>query len=576
MNTKLSDIEILESRIAPSVFIVTTLADSGAGSLRDALAEADAHAGLDTIRFHLPAPPLHGANLIKLTGGALQSTGNVTITGPGASRLILDGNDASSVLRITDTDATTDAPTSISGLAFLHGNASTGGGIFSAESLTLKGVVISGNTASNVGGGLEVLGDLTAGAAPIKASITTSKITGNSTDGFGGGIALLNLSSITISKTQVTGNRAPNLGAGGVYAGISTTGGSLAITGCVISGNTGNTAGGLLLQNKNLNPTSKITISSTKVTGNTSLSTVEGGGGIYLGKGHAVISGSTIRNNTAVFNGGGIEAKGFASLTIFKSTISGNQTTTDVPYMGNYDVGGGGLCIKGTGASVAPVKIAGTRFIENSSKQDGGGVFAREGIALNISGATFSGNHAAGSGGGVFASGTGAGKVDLTVTGGTFVENVGGAGGGIAATGSGVISISAAKVTGNVGGFGGGIFVDSTGSVVIKNSVVSGNIGGIGGGLGIAGTADFKIIGGAIKDNSARGSGGGIETYGSTGSITGVIISGNTAAIGGGIFNSGNGTADIGVLTVQIAKVIANIAPDDPNVSGPADKFIFV
>src|SRR5207249_3525000 len=100
-------------------------AEAGKVTLRDALLMADNQAGLDTIVFKLPAPPLHGANIIKLTGGALQSKGSVAIIGPGASRLILDGDDASSVLRITDTDATTDSPSSISGLAFVNGSAST-------------------------------------------------------------------------------------------------------------------------------------------------------------------------------------------------------------------------------------------------------------------------------------------------------------------------------------------------------------------------------------------------------------------------------------------------------------------
>ena len=48
---------------------------------------------------------------------------------------------------------------------------------------------------------------------------------------------------------------------------------------------------------------------------------------MFVAAGNTVITGSTIRNNTAVYNGGGIEAKAFTSLTISKCTISGNQTT---------------------------------------------------------------------------------------------------------------------------------------------------------------------------------------------------------------------------------------------------------
>src|SRR5262249_41373982 len=44
-------LEALEDRTTPSTFTVTTLADSGAGSLRQAVLDANAHPGADTIRF---------------------------------------------------------------------------------------------------------------------------------------------------------------------------------------------------------------------------------------------------------------------------------------------------------------------------------------------------------------------------------------------------------------------------------------------------------------------------------------------------------------------------------------------
>src|SRR5262249_41692755 len=122
MNFTKPRVEALESRVAPATFTVTSLADSGAGSLRDALAKADNRLGPDTIKFKLPAPPPHGENVILLTSGVLTSNGNVTIAGPGAGRLIVDGNNASRVFLITDGVVTTDSPTTISGIAIVHGN----------------------------------------------------------------------------------------------------------------------------------------------------------------------------------------------------------------------------------------------------------------------------------------------------------------------------------------------------------------------------------------------------------------------------------------------------------------------
>ena len=581
MKTKAFRIELLEARIAPATFVVTSLLDpieQDKVTLREALAMADAAEGPDIIVFDLPAPPLHGANIIKLTTGQLTSEGSVTIKGPGASKLIIDGNGTSRIFLLDDANPATDSPVTIKGLSIVHGLAPAGGGIFSRESLTLKKSIVSGNVASmSAAGGILVSGDASAGAAPIDVRISNSVITGNSATGFGGGLDLVNLHSISINKTRVTGNSTTDGSGGGIYASLTSAGTGMTITDCVISGNQASLGGGLFLESANNNPASKITISRTKITGNTSTNEGEGGGGIYLAGGHALITGSMIRANAAVFNGGGIEAKGFASLKISRSTVSGNQTTTDVPYMGNYDVGGGGLSVRGNGSGVAPVTITDSHFTDNSSKQNGGGVFARNGIDLRISGSIFSGNRANVSGGGVDASGTGAGKVDLTVIGGVFSENVASGGGGISAGESGVISITGAKVTGNIGSAGGGMALRSSAQMTLKNTVVTGNVGGIGGGLFIFATPDFEIIGGSIKRNSASYAGGGIETYGATGSIRGVTISGNTARLfGGGIFNSGNGAANVGTLTIQIAKVIANIAPTDPNVSGPADRFIFV
>src|SRR5438874_13603835 len=105
MKTIASTIELLEARIAPAVFTVTSLADPtepGKVTLRDALAMADAHAGPDTIVFHLPAPPAHEENVIVLGGTELNRLGNVTIKGPGAGKLMHDGHHISRAFALED------------------------------------------------------------------------------------------------------------------------------------------------------------------------------------------------------------------------------------------------------------------------------------------------------------------------------------------------------------------------------------------------------------------------------------------------------------------------------------------
>src|SRR5712664_313609 len=67
-------LDILEDRTVPSTFTVTNLNDGGAGSLRQAVLDANAHGGADQIAF---ATGLRGT--ITLTTGQLSITDSVTI-----------------------------------------------------------------------------------------------------------------------------------------------------------------------------------------------------------------------------------------------------------------------------------------------------------------------------------------------------------------------------------------------------------------------------------------------------------------------------------------------------------------
>jgi hypothetical protein len=71
-------LELLESRLTPSTFTVATLNDAEAGSLRQAILDANSNPGADVIDFST-------AGIIQLTSGALPAiTGPVTIDGTSA------------------------------------------------------------------------------------------------------------------------------------------------------------------------------------------------------------------------------------------------------------------------------------------------------------------------------------------------------------------------------------------------------------------------------------------------------------------------------------------------------------
>jgi hypothetical protein len=141
-------------------FIVSSLADAGVGSLRDAVGQANATPESDTITFTV-------AGTIVLTTGAIQITAPITITGPGAANLTIDGNANNRVFTIAEVaPAVCPAPStpsdylvSISGLTLrnAHRNTdNTGGAIFSLHSLALDGMVIRDN-AAKAGAGLSFL-----------------------------------------------------------------------------------------------------------------------------------------------------------------------------------------------------------------------------------------------------------------------------------------------------------------------------------------------------------------------------------------------------------------------------------
>src|SRR6266496_784561 len=138
---------------------VTSTADSGMGSLRQAL--ADANDG-DTINFDAAV-----SGTITLTSGELLVNDSITISGPDADLLAVNGNAASRVFHISSGKTVT-----ISGLTITNGSASggtypnnSGGGIFNDHAaLTVNNCALSGNSTSNKGGGILNWGALSGNA----------------------------------------------------------------------------------------------------------------------------------------------------------------------------------------------------------------------------------------------------------------------------------------------------------------------------------------------------------------------------------------------------------------------------
>jgi hypothetical protein len=540
-------IEPLEDRIAPATLIVTSIADNGPGTLRAALATADATPStVDTIIFKLPAV-MSGPSKILLTTGEFKSLGNVNIVGPGASKLTIDAQQNSRVFDFDDGVATKDSPVSISGMTIQNGEVfkSQGAGIYSTESLTLKSVIVSGCTITGgggyyFGGGIAMLGNAT---AKTKASISDSTISGNSA-ALGGGLGILNSPSVSIKNSVVSGNQAT--AAAGLIIN-SSLGGTIAITGSVIEGNTA----GLVSGGAEIQFNGKTLISGTRFVGN------NGGrenGGLVVGgennTGSTTITGSIFSQNTAQYEGGGLAFQSGKSITISKSLITGNQAT-GIPQSGSAGRGGAGIYIYGyaTGPALS-FKLSSTVISGNSTATNGAGISAFSNVALSLTGCTVSNNVAVGYAGGIQTFGTGLRKVTLTLSGGLISGNhttstTGGGGGGIAATGDGAISVTGTSISGNTaGGDGGGIFIlgDSEPTLVAAT-----------------------ITGAKIAGNQAAQAGGGISVQGGVAlDIASTSISGNIAAAstGGGLFAGGNGASTVNAVIAK-STFTANRAAQD-------------
>ncbi|MEH2068938.1 MAG: choice-of-anchor Q domain-containing protein [Nostoc sp.] len=142
-------------------FTVTNTNNSGAGSLRQAILDANALTGRDIIKFGgLFTDNI--ADTISLTGSSLTITDNLTIEGTGPSLLTIGKNSASRIF-----DISTGVTAAINGLTITNSYDQLGGGgaIYNSGVLTLGNNKIIGNTADN-GGGI-----INNGTAKIKNSI---------------------------------------------------------------------------------------------------------------------------------------------------------------------------------------------------------------------------------------------------------------------------------------------------------------------------------------------------------------------------------------------------------------------
>jgi hypothetical protein len=326
--------------------IVTSLADSGSGSLRQAIAEAVSG---DAIVFAV-------SGTINLTGGALGIDKNVSILGPGAPTLAISGKLTSRLFTVS-TNVTVlisgvtlrdgQAPAGIGGTASSSGGpGGPGGAISNAGSLTIWNCVLTNNHAGVGGDGYNLGGNVGAGTGGVGGAIYSSGV-------------------LSASNLVIAGNLAGRGGFGGWPGGSGEAGGDggaiygsgpVWLVNCSVTGNSCGYGG------------AEAQISSDVFGRGGSGGDGGSGGGIYATN-ELVLVGCTLRSNLAGSGGVGANSMG-------------------------YEAGYGGPGGAGAGAFIAgSLRMTNCTATDNQAGNGGGG-------GSSIHGAAPGGN--GGSGGGLY------------------------------------------------------------------------------------------------------------------------------------------------------------------------------
>jgi hypothetical protein len=381
------------STAAADTFKVTNTGDPGAGSLRQAIRDANAHPGADTIKF---ADGVGGT--IKMTQGEYSIQSNLEVQGPGSQKLTLSAQHNGRVFVISEgSKATISGMTISDGTVFGEeghsgdaGGSISGGGILSRGDLTLDGVEVSGNRAEGGSGG----------------NGTRFHSGGPGGNAYGGGV--FSSGNLVVKDSFIAANAAQGSFGGDAPGTITLHAGE---------GGTG-WGGGIYVNG----PKADLTIRHSLIEGNKATGGEGGrdnasgsrgrrggegnGGGIEFSGGHALIDGATIEVNRVKggpgpygghASGGGIRAD--RPLELSKSTVRGNDVQGgdgDEEARPQFDRGGGIMSRQGrllvSRSTISGNSVAAGKRTNDSSIIAGGGIATFEAGILDVQTSTIAGN----------------------------------------------------------------------------------------------------------------------------------------------------------------------------------------
>jgi hypothetical protein len=356
-------LEPLEERTVFSVvpYVVTSLADSGPGTLRDAIFTADN----DLSNSYLIDFSVTGSINLQSVLPPLES--NITIQGPGAGSLAVqqDGAFVGGLF-----DVLHPGTVKISGMTMAgYEQAFNGGGIYNDGSTTITSCTLTDNTA--------ITGGAITNLPGASLTVMNSTFSGNSANaGFGG--AIDNYGSAGVTNCAFANNSATDNGDGAGGAIANEAGANITLIDSTFGANSTDGAGGGIFN---------FAGGTIDVAGCTFNQNGAGsGGGIDNDDGMAAIANCTFSNDGARF-GGGLNNDPSATATVTGCTFTNNAA----------DLGGG---INNAGsANVANCTLSG-----NAANGDGGGILNEPAATATLTNCTLAGNSAE-FGGGVFYAG---------------------------------------------------------------------------------------------------------------------------------------------------------------------------
>ena len=307
-----------------ATFTVANTNDSGAGSLRAALAAAQGQAGADTIVFDAS---LNGATIAPTTSGinsvfTIADTDGVTVDATALSAGVKIDVGSQNFRHFF---VNTGASLTLRGLTLVNGPDTA---IFNLGTLTLTHCTLSGNSSGN---GFAIYNGVSDGTVTLDRC-TLSGYSGGAINNYNG--------TATLTHCTLSGNSATNGGAIYNYLGTAT------LTHCTFSGNSA-TYGGAIY-----NYFGTATLTHCTFSGNSA----SYGSAIFNSSEtvtlmHCTVSGNFTLDSGAIFNA--------AWLTLGNSIVAGNGVDITTGAANGVDITNGGTLTR-VGTSIVPTAIDGT------------------------------------------------------------------------------------------------------------------------------------------------------------------------------------------------------------------------